>query len=254
MATDTQQTHPTEPKSGASGCLKGCLIVFFVLLILGAVGVWWVSQNWRGLVSGMAANGVNEMINQSELPDAEKEELKAEVKRVTDAIADGTMSQDQLQQFLNEFGKSPLVSLLIVTAVESQYVKPSGLSDEEKADARDTLDRYAHGLVSKQLDQQDVDLLMPYVATEGQQGKGDWQMKEQISDEELRQFLSAAKDQVEEAEIPAEVPPIDVSEELKKIVDKVLGPAGGPAPTAPADPPAEEQPAEPAEETSGQAA
>lgn len=243
MATDTHETHPTEQKSGAAGCLKGCLIVFFVLLILGALGVWWVVRNARDWASSGVSMVLTEMIEQSELPADEQAELKEEAKRLTDAIADGRISVEQGMEMMMELEASPLLPLIVIKSVEMQYLKPSGLSEEEKTEGMANLERYAHGLASKQIPQESTDKVLQHIGTKDEEGN--YEFKEKVTDEELRAFLAAAKDEADQAEVPEEVPPIDPSEELKKIVDKVLGPSDEAAPEPPMDEPASE-PAAPA--------
>ncbi|MCO6042543.1 hypothetical protein NG895_01355 [Aeoliella sp. ICT_H6.2] len=223
MSTDTYEADTEPRKSGGSGCLKGCLIALVIILILGALTAWWVSSNWRGWVSSGAAEGINQIIDDSDLPPAEKEELKAESKRVTDGIADGSISLEQMGQIMTGIVESPLMPMFMVKAVEAQYVEKSGLSDEEKSEAHVTLERYASGLVSKQIPQESVDQVLVHIADKD--ANGEWKMREQVSDEDLRKFLAAAKEQADAANIPEEVEPIDPSEELRKVIDKVLGPA-----------------------------
>lgn len=223
MATDTYEADIEPKKSGGSGCLKGCLIALVIILILGALTTWWVATSWRGWVSSGASQGINQLIEDSDLPPAEKDELKAESKRVTDGIADGSISVEQLSRIMTGVIESPLMPMFMVKAVEAQYLDKSGLSDEEKAEAKVTLERYASGLVSKQIPQESVDQVLVHIADKD--ANGEWKMREQVSDEDLRKFLAAAKEQADAANIPEDVEPIDPSEELKKVIDNVLGPA-----------------------------
>lgn len=229
MATDTYSEAPKK-KSGLSGCLMGCLIAFGVLVLLAVLVGWWASRNWRGFVSGIAAEGINDLVDQSNLPAAEREELKAQAKRVTDGIADGSISTQQMERILTGVFESPLVPMFLVKAVEVKYLDGSGLSEDEKAAGSVTLERYARGVVDKKIDQESIDKVLVYIADKD--ANGQWQLRESVSDEDLRKFLAEAKQEADAAEIPEEVEPIDPSEELKKVIDAVIGPA----PTEPASP------------------
>jgi hypothetical protein len=66
---------------------------------------------------------------------------------------------------------------------------------------------------------------MQHIATRG--SNGEWQLRENLTDEELRAFLAAAKAEADKAEIPAEPAEFDPSDELKKVIDSTLS---GPAP------------------------
>ena len=221
MATDTYA--PETKKSGMPGCLKGCLIALVIFLILGAIGVWWVAKNAKSWAGAGTAAIINQVIDESDLPAAEKEELKAESKRVTDGLADGSVSFDQLGQVITGFVESPLVPMFIVKGIEAKYLNQSGLSDEEKAEGKVTLERYISGLMSKQIPQNSIDQVMVHVADKDEQGE--WQLREQLSDDELRSFLAAAKQAADDASVAEDPEPVDPSDELKKVIDGVLGPA-----------------------------
>lgn len=223
MATDTFQIEqPTQPKKG-SGCLKGCLIAAAVLLVLALLLAWWVSANWRSWGSDFAKMATDQMIEESGLPEAEKAELKAEVKRLTDGFADGSLSLEQLQEVVLGLVESPLVPMFMVQAAEKQYLNGSGLSDEEKAAGKVTLQRYASGLASETIKTDSTDRVLVHIADKDAEGQ--WQMRETVTDEELKAFLDAAKKEADEAGVPEEVEPVDPSDELKKVIDAVLGPA-----------------------------
>jgi hypothetical protein len=60
---------------------------------------------------------------------------------------------------------------------------------------------------------------------------GNWQLKQSVTDDELRAFLAAAKSDADAANIADQPEVVDPSEELKQIIDEALGaaPAGMPA-------------------------
>jgi hypothetical protein len=225
MANDTYGHETKTERRGMSGCLKGCLIAFVVALVVAALCAWWISRNLRGWMSAGAEQGINELVDQSDLPEAEKAELKAESKRVTAGIADGSITWEQMGQIMTGIVESPLMPMFLVKSIEAQYLNPSGLSDEEKAEGRKTLERYASGLMSKTISQESADQVLAHVADKD--ANGEWKLREKVTDDELRQALATAKQQADEAGIPDEVPPIDPSAELKKILDDVIGPAPG---------------------------
>ena len=52
---------------------------------------------------------------------------------------------------------------------------------------------------------------------------GEVQVKEDLSDEELRSFLAKAKTAADEAGVPEEVPEVDPSDEIRKVIDEAMG-------------------------------
>ena len=53
---------------------------------------------------------------------------------------------------------------------------------------------------------------------------GSWHLEDKLSDEQLRQFVAEIKTIADEHEIPDEPFEISISDEVRKIVDEVLGP------------------------------
>lgn len=225
MASDTFEIEPAPRKRGPSGCFAGCMVAFLVMVLIVVLAGYWLSQNWRGLAGTVAAQAIEGMIDQSQLPEQQKVELKAQVRRVTDGFREGTISDEQLQRVVEGFLKSPLMSVLLVEAVEAKYFPSSGLSDEEKAAGRQALGRFSSGLMNEQIEQQAIDQVIAPIAD--RDTEGNWQLRDQVTDDQLRAFLDGAKAKADEAGVPEELEPIDPSDELKKIIDEALaGPAG----------------------------
>lgn len=220
---DPQPTYaeaPPREKSGCSSCLTGCGIValiLFVLLLIGIGIVWFYGKGW---MAGFTSRAVEEGINATALPEAEKQETIAQVRRVTDAFGEGRLSWQQLGEVIGEIAQSPVMTTLIVSAAEKKYIENSGLNEEEKAAGRQTLARFARGMIDQKINEQELDAVMVHIAD--RQPDGSWQLRNQVGDEELKKFLAAAKEAADKAEIPDQPETVDPSEELKQIIDKAL--------------------------------
>jgi hypothetical protein len=210
-----------KPRSWLASCLIGCLVVTVVALVLFAIVAYWVSQNWRGWVSDISDSGINELINQSELPPQEKQEIRVEVDRVIDAFRDGRVSLEQVGMILENLAESPLLTVILVSSADAHYFDKSGLSDEEKAVGRTTLRRFLRGAIDGAIDKEAVDAALVHVAE--RQSGGGWRLREEVTDEQLRSFLEVAKEKADEANIPAEPPEFDPSDEVKRAIDEALG-------------------------------
>lgn len=230
MANDPQQfrvqddrfddtASPAEPpkkRSALATCLTGCLIVFVVVIILLLIVSWWIYRNlatWTGDFAKAA-------ISETELPPEEVRDISVQIDRLSAAANDGKLSLAQFFTFVQEFAQSPLMTTLIVSAVDKQYITPSGLSDEEKTEARVTIQRFMRGLLDNKITQAQFDKAMEPVGTK--KSDGTFEMKKQVTDDELRQFLTNAKTDADAAEIPQDVPAVDPSDEFKRLVDKTL--------------------------------
>jgi len=212
----------TVPEQKNSGCLKGCLIIGAVMLIVFIVGIWVASQHWRGWASGFARTTLNEMLRQSELPAAEQEQIRSEVERLFTEFEEGRLTQAQVQRLIDELAGSPLSANVIARAIEEQYFDSSSLSDEEKETGRMTLRRCARGVFDRKLSEEDVDAVLGKIGTKNPDGR--WELKETLTDEELRTFLAEARSRADEAGIPETVEEIDLAVEVKRIIDAVLSP------------------------------
>ena len=108
----------------------------------------------------------------------------------------------------------------MVQAVEANYVIPSGLSPEEKSAARRTIMRVLRGAIEETIEKNQIESLSEHFMTGDE---GNRQLKQRLSDTELRAFLAAAKEMVDVAEVPDEDFELRFSDKIREIVDKALG-------------------------------
>ncbi len=210
------------PGQKNNGCLKGCLILAAVMLILFVVATWIASQQWRGWASSFARTTLNETLKQSGLPEAEQHEIQAQVERLLTEFQEGRLTQAQAERLMDQLADSPLSASVIAFTIEKKYFDSSGLSEEEKEAGRMTLRRCVRGVFDGDLSQEDIDAVLVTIGTK--QPDGEWELKETLTDEELRTFLAEAKSRADAAGIPEEVEEVDPSDEIKRIIDAVLNP------------------------------
>jgi hypothetical protein len=215
-----EMTATQERRSKWTSCLIGCLAVVGVLIVLAIILGVWFARNWRDWAADIGTQAVNQAVDSSELPPQEKGEVKAQAERVAKALRDKKISAEQAGKILQRIFESPLMPTIIVGAIDQQYLQRSGLSAEEKAEGRLTLQRFARGAIDKKIDEQGIDAVMAHVAD--RQPNGEWRLRQQISDQDLRAALTEAKARADAAEIPAEPEAVDPSDELKRIIDESL--------------------------------
>jgi len=215
-----QPTTPSTERSKWAPCIIGCLAVLVFLMMLAIVVGYWFARNWREVMATGTADMINQGIDSSNLPPEEKKQLKTEVQRVTDAFRKGQISLEQLVKILESLSKSPLMALIIVSSVEIHYLDKSGLSADEKTDAKRTLQRYVRAVADGKIDQQGADAVMIHIADRKPDGR--WEMRQTVSDQDLRAALAEAKKRADEVGIPDEPPVFDPSDELKRILDEAL--------------------------------
>jgi hypothetical protein len=238
--TDRQQR-----RSKWTSCLIGCLVVLGVLMVFAIILAVWIGRNWREWTSDFASQAVNQTVDQSDLPAQEKVEVKEELARVVEAFRRKQITMEQVGRIMEKVMQSPLMPMMAVAVVDKQYLDKSGLSDDEKTEGRLALKRFARGAVDKKIPQAGIDAVMTHVADRG--GNGEWQLRQQVSDADLRAALAEAKAQADTANIPEQPEDFDVSDEFKKIIDDALNPNAAADIPAEAPAKAEQPPAEPAE-------
>jgi hypothetical protein len=227
MATDhrfdpygNQPEAEKKPRSWLSTCLIGCLVIAVVGLVIAVIAGYWVSQNWRDWTATAGAQGVMQAVNASDLPQQEKQEIELEVNRVAEAFRDGEISVEQVGQIIERLSQSPLMGSIIVTAADVKYINQSGLTEEEKDQGRNSLRRFVRGVVDGKIGESEVEATLAHIA-DRQQGGG-WQLRDRVTDDELRAFLNTAKSQADAANIPADPEAFDPSAEVKRLIDESL--------------------------------
>jgi hypothetical protein len=212
---------PSDKKSRWQSCLIGCLVAFVILFVVAILIAFWVSRNWREWTANVATEGIRQVISESQLPADEQQQVMVQVDRLGTAFRENKLSMEQVAKLSQMFADSPLIAVFGASILEKHYIAISGLSPEEKAASHQTLQRFIRGSIDEKITKQGIDAAMVHVATR-KGGGDDWQLREKLTDQEIRAFLAEAKKQADEAGIPEQPADVDVSEEFKKIVDEAL--------------------------------
>lgn len=215
-----ESEEPDGTKSRMSGCLVGCLIACCVAVVLLLVAAVWIARNWQGWLADFGSHAIDTMVEASDLPELEKEEIHAQVARLADAIRTGKLPPEKLAQIMENLMESPLLPTMVVASVEIKYFDRSGLTEEEKEQGRIDLRRFVRGMIDKRIDEDAFQAVIDPIADK--QPDGEIRIRETATDEQLRALLKAAKEQADAAEIPAEVDQVDPSDEVQRIIDAVL--------------------------------
>ncbi len=223
-----EPTEPDPPPAAVPprGCLRGCLggcLIGVVISICVCVGItFWVVRNFVPLAADTVRAALVSGVNQSQLDAAEKLAVIAEIDRVVEQFKDGQIDSVGLRRIFEELSQSPLMGTLILVGIEKKYLDQSGLNGDERAAARQTLQRLLRGIYQHQIDLRDLrPALAPICTTDP---NGEEKLKERITDEELRTFLDACRATVDQAGVPDEPFTIKLSDEFRKAIDRALGP------------------------------
>ncbi|MFT5423930.1 MAG: hypothetical protein ACI89L_001722 [Phycisphaerales bacterium] len=238
----------------AKGCMISAAIVFLILLMLGGLGTYFVVQNWRGWFAAGTQTVVNQVIDDADIPDSEKDEVKAIVADLRADFENKLITPDDFAAIMRGFTQSPLIPAVIAHQSYRRYYDANpDLTDDDKAEAKLELSRLARGIFEEQLDSAQVVATLEPITVPAGTGGGTVRMQHngveitlkdpaQCSIEELRLVTLNARTATDAAGVPAEHFTVDLSDELQKIIDTALGrtPTDGtemlntaPAPPAP---------------------
>lgn len=214
------QTLSRSSASRRGGVLGGCLAVLAVFLIILIAGGVYVYQNWRGWTASAMQQVSLGIVNESGLPQDQKDLIVAEVTKVGEDFKAGKISVRDLKRVGEELVESPLIPLAGVQAARQKYIEPSDMTPEEKAAAERSLQRFARGVYEKKIPQEAMDDVVKPITTLKADGR--WELKDKPTRLELDQFIANAKARADDAEIPDEPFDLNIAAELKKAIDKAL--------------------------------
>lgn len=212
----------TPKKSGWGGCLIGCLVTFGICSVLCAGVGYYVYSNASTWIAGLARQGIEAGLKETDLPAEEQTAILEQFDRVVDAYEAGELTLEELGPAMEKLAESPIVGLIMLEAVEAKYIKNSGLSDEEKLDAERTMARVARGMIEERFEKDEFEKLSEHFLVETVANPNQPQLKQNLSDEELRAMLADAKELADSKEIPDEDYEFKISEVLRETVDEVL--------------------------------
>lgn len=235
--------HASDRKSFSSNRLKrnrrgnllvGCLTALGIFLIVVIIATVFVIRMWRGWAAGWMESGIETALVEMKIDDAEQAEIMGHVSTLMTRFKDKEIGFEELALIAESIAESPLLGAAIVGGVDAMYFKESGLSEEEKAEGRVQLARYAQGLREKSIDPDTLDSVLKSVST-STPDSNDIQINvpeklniilrsaDEVSDDDLREVIAQARAKSDEAgigEVPEE---IDISDTLGVAIANALG-------------------------------
>lgn len=211
------------PREGMSGCAKvalGCGAVLFLGAIVVGIGIWWVAANARNLAADAAAAGMKGGLEELKLPADQKQRIFDRIDEVATQFKEEEITLEEVAAIFRKISEGPLIPAGMVLVVERAYLDESGFDDEEKIAARLTIQRFTHGCVREMIPQQEIDTVLDTIS---EKKNNERTFKHPVSDEELRNFITEAKQAADDASVPEEVPEVNFADEFDKAIDEALG-------------------------------
>jgi len=200
-----------KPKSKTTSWLIGCTIAIFATGLLCAGGAWFGFKILKEKTIEMAHEGLTTMVDESGLPESQITSMKADIDRLRDAALDGRINFEGVEGLEVEFER--VISLGIVQWYSVAVIESVTMPEDEKADARRTMERLARGIQDGTLELRDVDGFHVEVDEEGADG---WSV------EDVRTDVARVKTVVDAAGIPDEPFQADVAAEFSQLIDGMM--------------------------------
>lgn len=232
MMTTSNRTRGILRQTRRGNWLIGCGIALaVVLLLLIGAGVF-IAVKWRDFAASGMSSGMTQLIAEMPIDDAEKAETQLVVDDFIERFRTGAISLEQLGRVIEQVAESPVLPAGVAMGVGNAYFKDSGLSEEEKVDGRLQLTRLAYGLADETVDTNELRVILaPLRADPGDteviqfdlQGQNiRMKVPQNTTDEELREFIEAARASADSNGLPETPPPFDLSGELDAAIKRAL--------------------------------
>jgi len=224
------------PRRGCSPVLKVAALGCFLFVVLGVAGGVYVALNFRQLATDVARAAAVRAIRSSGMPRDMQDGFVGHIDRVARAYKEGRISTDQVMRIFRNVAESPLLPVAMVMMADRQYVQPSGLAPEEKRRATLDLQRLARGMAGREIPEEQLEGILDLVSV--RQAGGGRQIRQKLSDAEVRALATRVKEVADRAGVPDEPFEIDCVAEFGKAIDRELERReDAPAETDPEEPP-----------------
>jgi hypothetical protein len=209
--------------------LVNCLIalgaITAVAVLVLAIGGWYLYRNFTRLATQFAGAGVIELVEESGLDEQEKQAVKVQIQRVIDGARRGEISGPQLERIAQGLATSPVMAAIPVIAFRNVYLERSGLDAAQRAEVAESIQRVAHGVMQRRIEQAALDDLLSKIATRQPNGPHSWQFPSTLSDAQILDFAQACDRLAESKGITEQTPAVNLSEEIRRIIDQGLAEA-----------------------------
>lgn len=226
-----------QPTARRGNILVGCLAVLgvvAVLLVVGGVVVW---MNWKGWMgSGMNAT-MKAVVQEIKLPAGQQTRINTQIDQLTAAFEAGDVTMEDLVKVVQALEGHPILPVGLLEYVETNSLRASGLTDEERAAGELATQRIQRALVEEQMVLADLDPILEPISQ--RDSDGDLQPLQNPTAPQVRLYIEAAQKKADELGIPNEPYDVDIAEQIERLINDTLGRevVNAPAPAGEAPPP-----------------
>jgi hypothetical protein len=231
LYTQPQYPNPQFPPSppqyaagprGGSSWILSLLLVGGGVLILASVlfvgAVWYAMSSLEGWMVGIGREGMVAVVEQSEIPPAEKKEVVAQIDRVVAAYKAHEIGQDDLDRLLTGLDDSPVMTYISFYGLHNYYLEDTSLPQDEQDELKLAWRRAAHGMFAGKISTDEFYDAIPF----DDHFEEALAHSEKEANELLRKWLARMEKMADDAGTPADPPAVDIGDETRKLVDRLL--------------------------------
>jgi hypothetical protein len=163
------------------------------------------------------SKALKKIVNSLNIEDEQKEKIAQQMDRFGKAYSTEKISEKEITKIFDKIAKGNSGMLFAVWASELVYINASGLSESEKFEAHNVLGRLIYGLQSNAVPKKEVQTIAYPYTTKNSEGKR--VVKPNLSDDEIRNFLSSTKELLNRHSVPSSPGQFDIGGELKNALD-----------------------------------
>jgi hypothetical protein len=225
MVTDARSHTPS------FGCAKiagiGCAAMVVLAIVAGIVVYYKGHDLLRAGGAAVANMAAVEMMDQFEIPAAERDAAMVPVREFTEKVKKGEVSTEQIGAVAKAFVEGPAFAAIAARGFDAKYMKKSSLGADEQAAGRTTLSRFAHGISSGAVPHAALEGLKDIVTVSGKgaDGKDDVDLKDALTDDEVRAALAHMKSSADGGGVEQREFAIDLPAEIRSSIKKGMSSA-----------------------------
>ncbi|MCI0359272.1 MAG: hypothetical protein L0211_12405 [Planctomycetaceae bacterium] len=212
------QPYSSPPQSGNNWILSlflvgGGVLLLVSVLIVGAV--WYAVSSLEGWAVGFGREVLVAVVDESDIPPAEKREVVAQIDRVVDAYKKKEIDQDDLDRLLTGLDDSAVMTYISYYGLQDYYLEDTTLPEAEQAELQLAWRRATYGMFTDKISIDDFYDALPF--DDHFEGA-----TEKEANELMSKWTARMKKLADKAGIPDDPPAVDIGDETKKLVDELL--------------------------------
>jgi hypothetical protein len=201
------------------GCFAiGC----FTLVVIGAIGGYWLYHRTLKWGREAAATGVEAVVGEfakAHLTPDEQNEFMAPVQQFAQRIRDGKVDLKQATEVGKELMNGPIIPALLAQAFVTGYIRTPEMPEEQRLSGERTVSRFVHGMFEGKIKPEEFEEINEILQEEVQEGRRTRKtLKKKLTPEELNECLARMKKAADDAGVPDADFKVDLPREVAKII------------------------------------